>query len=119
MNDLAVLVSNSFGLTHISSRTVATLFRRRHDNVLQQIQNLLEEEILLPLQCQANEYKDSIGRTLPMYLLTEAGFTVLVSTYNLKTKEDKELRKSIIKQFHEKQENTISQNRHLKEENAK
>lgn len=118
-NDLVVLVSNPNGLTHISSRTVADLFEREHKNVLRQIENLMGEEVLLSSLSELSEYTDTTGRTLPMYLLTESGFTVLVSTFNLKTKEDKEIRKSILKQFHEKQLKEIQQTKQLKEENAK
>lgn len=115
--DLAVLVSNSFGLTHISSRTVADLFRREHKNVLRQIESLQEDESLLSSHCELSEYKDPTGRTLPMHLLTEAGFTVLVSTFRLSSEEDKEMRRNIIRQFGENQVQLLKQNKQLKKRN--
>lgn len=62
-----------------TSRRVAAMFGKRHDNVLRAINKLLPD---LPgefahLNFEASEYTDETGRTLPEYLLTQDGFLML------------------------------------------
>jgi Rha family phage regulatory protein len=62
-----------------TSRRVAHMFGKRHDNVLRAINKLLPD---LPgefahLNFEASGYTDETGRTLPEYLLTQDGFLML------------------------------------------
>ncbi len=112
-----VISQNQQGFTHITSRNVADLFEREHKNVLRQIENLIgEEELEIGSLCEPIFELDAYKRNQKSYLLSDVGFVTLVNSLNLKTKEDKEMRKNILKQFREKQ---IAQVKQLKEENAR
>jgi Rha family phage regulatory protein len=109
MSDLVLFTSNEVGVNCISSLTVAEMFERRHDNVLQSIATLIEngED---SLNFQESSYKNEQNKTQPMCLLTETGFVLLVSSFNLKTEEHKVLRKRILSKFAEFQQNLIKRN---------
>jgi Rha family phage regulatory protein len=117
MSDLVVLSSNPQGLTHISSLQVAEIFGREHKSILRTINSLIDEGILLSALSALSEYKDSTGRSLPMFLLTEAGFATLSMAMNFSSDEDKALRREVMKQFYEKNSALILQNIKLKQRN--
>lgn len=75
--------STRTGQPMISTLQVAELFEKRHDNVLRVVQNAIHGSGYTPdfihLNIEVNEYVDSVGRRLPMYLLTEKGFGVISS----------------------------------------
>lgn len=67
------------GIPVVSSRKVAEIFEKRHDNILRnltvlknEVSNEFYERNFIP-----GKYKDSTGRKLPEYLLTRDGFTLL------------------------------------------
>lgn len=77
--NLAELVQPVHEQPMTTSRRVAQMFGKRHDNVLRAINRLLPD---LPgefahLNFEASEYTDDTGRTLPEYLLTQDGFIML------------------------------------------
>lgn len=61
----------------IDSRTVAEVFEKRHDNVIQAIKNLEVSEEFNLLNFKEIKYKDSKGRSYPCYTMTRKGFTRL------------------------------------------
>ena len=61
----------------VSSRTVADKFGKRHDNVLQSIQNLECSEEFSRLNFQAVKYTDAKGESRPEYQITRDGFVFL------------------------------------------
>lgn len=79
------IIKDQFGVTEhkgipvVSSRYVAEIFGKRHDNVLQSITDLKNQvsEDFRILNFKEASYKDSTGRKLPEYLLTRDGFTLL------------------------------------------
>lgn len=75
----AELVEPVHGQPMTTSRRVAAMFGKRHDNVLRAVNRLLPD---LPgefahLNFEVSEYTDETGRTLPEYLLTQDGFIML------------------------------------------
>lgn len=80
----AELVEPIHGQPMTTSRRVAQMFSKRHDNVLRAINRLLPD---LPgefahLNFEASEYTDETGRALPEYLLTQDGFLMLAMGFN-------------------------------------
>lgn len=80
-----------------TSLNVAQVFSKRHDNVLQAIQNLECSPEFIRLNFKVNEYKDSIGRKLPMYEITRDGFAMLAFGFN--GKEAFKFKEAYIKKF--------------------
>lgn len=80
-------VTERKGIPVVSSRKVAEVFEKRHDNVLRDIEdiriNLLKiEEIKWSNNFIQSTYKDDKNRKYPEYLLTKDGFTLLVMGYS-------------------------------------
>jgi Rha family phage regulatory protein len=71
------------GIAMVSSRTIAEIFEKRHDNVLRDINSLLKIEEtgkcaeFSRLNFKPSYYKDSQGKKQPEYLLTRDGFALL------------------------------------------
>ncbi len=66
----------------VSSRKVSEVFEKRHDIVLRSIINMINAEDglsqnFIHRNFALNEYRDTVGRKLPEYLLTRDGFVVL------------------------------------------
>lgn len=61
----------------VSSRTVAEVFEKEHKNVLRDIQTLGADEDFIKLNFEPSTYCDRTGRTLPEFLITRDGFTLL------------------------------------------
>jgi Rha family phage regulatory protein len=59
----------------IDSRSIATEFGRRHDNVLQTLKQLIDENIISFLEFKECSYSKN-GRVFPCYELTEKGFFI-------------------------------------------
>lgn len=87
MNSLQPLDQDKFGVTEhnsipvVNSRSVAEIFKKRHDNVLQSIQELTNSLLKIGEPDWQNNfilssYKDR-GKKYPEYLLTRDGFTLL------------------------------------------
>lgn len=73
------LVQQIGGRAKTTTRRVAAMFGKRHDNVLRAVQRLLPDlpEGFAGLNFEASEYTDDTGRRLPEYLLTQDGFLML------------------------------------------
>ena len=81
MNDLINtenLLQIKDGQPMADSLTVAERFGKRHKDVLRSIENLECSSGFTERNFAPSEYKDSTGRTLPMYLITRDGFSFLV-----------------------------------------
>jgi Rha family phage regulatory protein len=65
----------------MTSREIAELTGKRHDNVIRNIVTL-KEQIGNQLEFKLVDYKDSKGETRPMYLLTKKETLLLMSGYN-------------------------------------
>lgn len=77
-------VTERSGIPVVSSRKVAEVFNKRHDNVLRDIENAKQDLLKIEemptgfaqINFMPNAYKDN-GRKYPEYLLTRDGFTLL------------------------------------------
>ena len=79
MNDIIPLVKIRNEEAYTTSLDIAENFEKEHRNVLKKIDELLENSsISTRLLFELSEYKDSTGRTLPMYELNFDGFVLLV-----------------------------------------
>ncbi|MEV3587033.1 Rha family transcriptional regulator [Paenibacillus larvae] len=78
MNQL-VFIEN--GKTVTDSLTVAEVFGKRHDNVVQDIKNLECSQEFSLLNFQESTYTNERGRTYPKYIITQDGFSFLVMGY--------------------------------------
>ena len=61
----------------VSSRDVAVKFEKNHRDVIRSVKNLDCSREFTERNFALSEYKDPTGRTLPQYLMTRDGFTVL------------------------------------------
>lgn len=71
------LVTTKNGKAITTSLKVAEVFERQHRTVLESIRDLECSADFTQQNFLLSEYKDSTGRTLPMYELTRDGFTFL------------------------------------------
>lgn len=72
-----IVKTNATGKVVTTSRDVAAYFGKEHARVLRDIKELDCSKEFIDGNFAVNEYKDSIGRTLPMYEMTRDGFTTL------------------------------------------
>lgn len=70
------LIKKSKGQPVVTTVTIADEFGRRHDNVLQSINSLINEGILNLLDFKEIKYKDGRNRDQSAYELTERGFLI-------------------------------------------
>jgi Rha family phage regulatory protein len=70
---LTLIIQGSNNQLYVDSRLIAKEFGRRHDNVLQTLKKLLEDETISLLECKERKYQ-KLGRQYPCYELNEAGF---------------------------------------------
>ena len=80
--DVTLGVTELNGIPVVSSRKVAEVFNKRHDNILRNIENikgdlLKIEEIKWEQNFIQSSYMDSRNRCYPEYLMTKDGFTLL------------------------------------------
>ncbi len=63
-----------------TSRKVAEIFEKEHKNVIRDIERIIDTELNFELSEMfiLDTYKDSTGRTLKQYLITQDGFSLLV-----------------------------------------
>ena len=71
------LVSLHRGQPTTTSLLIAEAFGKKHKNVLQAIERLECSDRFTRLNFQPSEYWDTTGRTLPMLIVTEKGFSML------------------------------------------
>ena len=80
----ALGVMNYGGHVMVSSRDVARVFDKRHDNVLRDIENLECSKSFYLLNFEEVKYEDEKGREYPEYLITRDGFTFIATTASQK-----------------------------------
>lgn len=86
MNELAGVDSREYGIFAnkgipvVSSRKVADVFGKQHDNVLRDIRSLDCSKEFSLLNYEESNYKIR-GKRYPEYLMTKDGFTFLVMGY--------------------------------------
>ena len=85
-------------LARIDSRTVAEVFDKSHDDVMETIENLDCSVYFRDVNFDISEYEDN-GRSCPCYTMTREGFTRLVQEYN--KEKYAEIRKEFFKRFDE------------------
>ena len=82
MNSLSILPPNTVYLANKTALTtslaVAETFGKRHDNVLQAIQNMECSSEFSALNFKGAEYPDAQGKSRPMYEISKDGFVFLV-----------------------------------------
>jgi len=97
MNTLTITATDAANAPTMSSREIAELCGKRHDNVVRDIEKMLRE--IIDLKFEANEflssYKDSIGRTLKEYRLPKDLTVTLVTGYRA------DLRYKVVKRLEE------------------
>lgn len=74
------------GVPRVDSLFVADVFEKQHFHVLRDIAKITESksglsETFIASNFESSTYRDASGRTLPRYLLTRDGFTMLVMGY--------------------------------------
>lgn len=102
------LVENVDGKLVVSSRDVATNFKKEHKNVLQTIENLIAENSAVRYMFIPSEYTTDRGRKYPEYLLTRDGFSLLVMGFTGKEALDWKLK--YIEAFNKMEAALVSQN---------
>ena len=75
-----------------TSLIVADKFQKRHDNVLQKIENIMEEDICTDLNFKVSKYKDSTGRFLKMYSMDKKSFIILFMRFTGKPALHKQIK---------------------------
>jgi Rha family phage regulatory protein len=66
----------------VSSRDIARVFEKRHDNVVRDIKNIIANDIEWgTLNFEDTSYKDSCGRDQTEYIITRDGFTIIAMGY--------------------------------------
>lgn len=69
------------GKLTVTSRQVAAAFGKEHKEVLRDIRNLSISQDFTQRNFARGIYRDSTGRSLPMYILTRDGFMILAMGY--------------------------------------
>ena len=85
MNDLVFKGANNLVLTN--SLLVAQKFGKRHSDVIRSIEKLLNVEdkslnAKMRLAFESTSYDDVTGKSNPMYIMNEKGFSILVMGWN-------------------------------------
>ena len=93
MTDLVIMKEQEAVTTSLS---VAEVFGKRHDHVLQDIKNLIPEIMGVKMFIESS-YKNSRGREYPMYYMNRDGFSLLVMGYT--GKEALKFKLSFIEQY--------------------
>lgn len=81
------------------SLKVAEYFGKRHDNLLQRIENLGCSKEFNALNFKAAKYTDSKGEKRPMFLMTQDGFTLLAMGFT--GKKAMQFKEAYIKKFNQ------------------
>jgi Rha family phage regulatory protein len=74
---LDIVILDNGKTLRTTSLDIAEKFRKLHKNVLRDIEGLECSKEFTRLNFEPSEYQDSTGRTLPMYLITRDGFSML------------------------------------------
>lgn len=84
------------------SLTVAEVFNKRHDRVLQDIRTLNCSDKFRVHHFVESSYKNSVGREYPQFIMTEQGFSLLVMGYT--GKKAMGFKEQYISEFHRMRE---------------
>lgn len=85
MNEITTTGNGPFNPSlKMSSLEIAELMEKRHDHVLRDIANLIDQEAITAPNFGASEYKDASGKMNPMYDLDFMGTMVLITGYDAK-----------------------------------
>src|SRR5690625_1280121 len=84
------------------SLTVAEVFNKRHDRVLQDIRNLNCSKEFSLHHFVESSYKNSVGREYPQFIISEQGFSLLVMGYT--GKNAMHFKEQYINEFHKMRE---------------
>jgi Rha family phage regulatory protein len=77
MNENQELVIIKEGRPVTTSLNIAEKFKKEHRNVLRDIRNLIDMDKNTQLRFELSEYKDSTGRSLPIYIMDRDAFSIL------------------------------------------
>lgn len=77
-NELVILKRKR---TLTTSLVVAEKFRKRHDNVVQKIENLMADDEKGLLNFKESDYINPRGKTYPMYEMDRKSFSILVMSF--------------------------------------
>jgi len=76
-NGLSELITLEGNTPLTNSLILAEKFAKRHDNVINKIENLIQDDKNTDLNFKVSEYKDSTGRVLKMYIMDRRSFSIL------------------------------------------
>jgi Rha family phage regulatory protein len=97
------------GRTVVSSRTIARVFEKRHDNVIRDIKNIIESDAKWGLlNFEESTYINEQSHIQPAYLMTRDGFTLLVMGYT--GEKAMTFKKAYIAAFNEMESNFVPRN---------
>jgi len=102
-NNPTISVINGKAAT--TSLDVAKHFNKDHKNVLRAIKTLECSKEFIKLNFELNEYKDSIGRKLTMYMITKDGFVFLAMGFT--GKEAAKIKEAYINAFNKMEEELL------------
>jgi anti-repressor protein len=76
-----ILVKNIDGKPLASSRTIAHVFGKRHDNVLEKIRNMKMSNDFRLLNFKEGTYRDDNGDEQPRFLMTRDGCSMIIMSF--------------------------------------
>ena len=80
---MALGLTEHDGKVVVSSRDIARVFEKRHDNVIRDIRNIIGNDAKWGLlNFEESNYINEQNHIQPSYLMTRDGFTILVMGYN-------------------------------------
>jgi len=80
---MALGLTEHDGKAVVSSRDIARVFEKRHDNVIRDIRNIIGNDAKWGLlNFEESNYINEQNHIQPSYLMTRDGFTILVMGYN-------------------------------------
>ena len=93
------MFADTHDIARVSSLKVAEMFGKRHNNVLNSIKNILDndDDNFAELNFKLSKYVDSTGRKQPCYAMTRDGFTLLAMGFT--GKKALQFKKMYIKRF--------------------
>ena len=106
---MALGLTEHDGKVVVSSRDIARVFEKRHDNVIRDIRNIIGNDAKWGLlNFEESNYINEQNHIQPSYLMTRDGFTILVMGYN----GDKAMafKKAYIAAFNEMERSLVPRN---------
>lgn len=97
INTNVSLITEVDGEPMVDSRMIAEMFDRPHKSVLRSLKDLIDDGDITEHEFVPSEYKDSTGRRLPKYLLTEAA--ALLAMPYLGGRKSKEGQKKLVNEY--------------------